>query len=189
MDVKTFFDNLAPVWDNRETCTEQQLRPFVERCGAKHGDKVLDLGCGTGIVSGILRDMGCLVTAMDISDRMIDIARAKYGPNSGIRFVCQDFYTCNEGKFDCVVVFNAYPHFTDRSAFADKLYNVLNDGGRFAVMHNIGRTTLAAHHSGTGNISVEPLPIQNEMLYFTDKFDIVCAEDDDVHYLLKGIRK
>ena len=189
MDVKTFFNNLAPVWDSREPCTTHQLRPFVELSGAKCGDKVLDLGCGTGIISGILRDMGCDVTAMDISDKMIELAKARYGNNSGIDFVCQDFFNYNGDKFDCVVIFNAYPHFTDKTAFVNKLHDVLNENGKFAVMHNIGRETLTKHHQGAEEISSQLLPVEQEKMFFTDKFNITLAEEDSKHYLIEGVRK
>ena len=189
MDAKTFFNNLAPTWDSREPCNAQQLAPFVKRCGAKAGDKVLDLGCGTGIISGILQNMGCFVTAMDISDGMIARAKEKYGTNCGINFVCKDFYDCTEEKFDCVVIFNAYPHFTDKNAFVNKLHDVLKPCGKFAVMHNIGRVTLTKHHQGAEEISSCLLPVEQEKLFFTDKFDITVTEEDDRHYLIKGVRK
>jgi ubiquinone/menaquinone biosynthesis C-methylase UbiE len=41
------------------------------------GMKVLDVGCGTGIYSRRLADMGCSVVGVDISGNMLEIARKK----------------------------------------------------------------------------------------------------------------
>ena len=67
MDVKEFFDNIASRWDSLEHHTRADLLPFVAQA-VDNGSKVLDLGCGTGIISGILHDdLHCDVTALDIS--------------------------------------------------------------------------------------------------------------------------
>src|SRR2546428_10285714 len=46
--------------------------------GDVSGLTVLDAGCGTGYLSKKLRDHGALVTGIDFSERMIEIARATH---------------------------------------------------------------------------------------------------------------
>ncbi|MGX8796969.1 class I SAM-dependent methyltransferase [Fusibacter sp. JL298sf-3] len=41
------------------------------------GKQILDVGFGTGILTKRLYDAGCLVTGIDFSDRMIEIAKSK----------------------------------------------------------------------------------------------------------------
>jgi ubiquinone/menaquinone biosynthesis C-methylase UbiE len=52
--------------------------------GAK-GKKLLEVGCGTGHWSQFFSEYGFEVTGVDISERMIDIARAKSIPNSSFQ--------------------------------------------------------------------------------------------------------
>lgn len=189
MDVKEFFDNIAPRWDSLEHHTRADLLPFVAQA-VDSGSKVLDLGCGTGIISCILHDdLHCDVTALDISAEMIALAKQKYADRPEIRFVCGDFFAFDEGGFDTVVVFNAYPHFTDQQAFADRLYQVLAPHGKFAILHNIGRATLDKCHDGAEQISRQLLPVQQEAELYATDYTILRAEETDDSYILIGEKK
>ena len=57
--------------------------------------KVLDIGCGSGIMAKDLLDMGCEVWAVDISQDMIDASRKTIGKNSKVHYSIQDI----EGSF------------------------------------------------------------------------------------------
>ena len=74
-----------------------------ELAGDVCGLAVLDAGCGTGYLSGKLRDKGARVTGVDFAGRMIEIARADH---PGINFLvgsCTELATCQDGQFDLVV--------------------------------------------------------------------------------------
>jgi len=43
----------------------------------KGGEKVLDVGCGIGRLSSILKELGCIVYGVDISREMIEIAKRR----------------------------------------------------------------------------------------------------------------
>lgn len=67
--------------------------------------RVLDVGCGTGRPTAeLLVAAGCDVTGVDVSPRMIDIARAQV---PGARFEIADLrtVTCSAGRWDAVVAF------------------------------------------------------------------------------------
>src|SRR5215207_1538265 len=53
-------------------------------CPAK-GERVLDIGCGSGVVSDALHRHGAVVTAVDGNSKAIDYARRTFG-RDGIRF-------------------------------------------------------------------------------------------------------
>lgn len=189
MQVKEFFNSVAAEWDAAEKHTAEEIRPLVDLCDIRKTDKVLDLGCGTGIITALLAERASEVVALDIADNMIDIAKAKYADsNLNVRFVCGDFYTADLPKFDYVVIFNAYPHFTDSAAFVRRLYEVLRDGGRFAVLHNIGRATLDEHHDNVRDISRSLLPVDEEKQLFAELFNIVRAEETQEKYILTGTK-
>lgn len=50
---------------------------FFKHAGAVRGKTVLDVGCGTGLYSIRLAEAGADVTAVDVSSKMIEVARRK----------------------------------------------------------------------------------------------------------------
>jgi len=86
MSQRQAFDSLAPTYDTTFTHSPigQYLRAQVharldQRFGA--GDHVLELGCGTGEDALCLASRGVYVTATDVSEGMLEAARAKTANN------------------------------------------------------------------------------------------------------------
>jgi ubiquinone/menaquinone biosynthesis C-methylase UbiE len=77
-------------------------RRFVGALGARGGDRVCELGCGTGLVTRHLCAVGAHVTAVDSSPLMMDAARRR-APTA--RFVRGDVLaTPLDGPFDRIVL-------------------------------------------------------------------------------------
>ena len=71
-------------------------------------DAVLELGCGTGTFSeAVVRLVGDLIVT-DMSESMLDQARAKLGEHGNVRFQKQDAYktTFDASTFDVVLMVN-----------------------------------------------------------------------------------
>ena len=49
--------------------------PFLDFAGVKAGDRVLDVGCGTGVIAATLADRGCTVIGLDASEPYLEGAR------------------------------------------------------------------------------------------------------------------
>ncbi len=93
----------------------------------------LDLGCGTGVLCGILNEAGIRTSGMDLSAGMIEIARRQ---NPGTDFACADMITYEPGKtFDLITCTgDALNHIFDLNDVAAVFRNVcswLNAGGVF----------------------------------------------------------
>ena len=104
--------------DRREqNCIARALR------GITPGSRVLDLPCGTGRLTRILVDHGFRVTAADVSEAMLNTARANIaGPQSPskedfprvdfeVRDVMQTGYADNQ--FDAILCNRLFHHFTE----------------------------------------------------------------------------
>ncbi len=94
------------------------------------GKKVLDLGCGPGIYSKILKSRGAKVWGIDLSEREIEIAKVHA---NGVDFKVGNAYDLpyKSGFFDIVVSALVVDHFkTPRVAFSE-VRRVLKDGGTF----------------------------------------------------------
>ena len=49
--------------------------PFLDFAGVKAGDRVLDVGCGTGVITAALAERGCTVAGLDASEPYLEGAR------------------------------------------------------------------------------------------------------------------
>jgi ubiquinone/menaquinone biosynthesis C-methylase UbiE len=50
-------------------------RPFLDFAGIKAGDLVLDVGCGTGVITAALAERGCRAIGVDASESYLNGAR------------------------------------------------------------------------------------------------------------------
>ncbi len=185
--TKEFFNNKASTWDQKEIHNQDYFDKFIlEYAGLKLGDEVLDLGCGTGVISGsIFKITQNKVVGLDISNEMIDIAKRKYNENKSIEFICGDFYDFKHEKFDTIICHNAYPHFLDVNLFKKKCINLLKNNGTLIIIHSISREVLKTKHAGLDGISKELKKPDVEYLSFKDQFEALDMVDDDKMYLLK----
>jgi SAM-dependent methyltransferase len=95
--------------------------------------RVLDVGCGTGIVARLFQAAGCDVLGVDPDARMAGHARER-----GLEVEVATFETwaTNGRAFDAVVSGQAW-HWVDPVAGAAKAAAALRPGGRFAVFWNV----------------------------------------------------
>jgi ubiquinone/menaquinone biosynthesis C-methylase UbiE len=101
------------------------------------GDRVLEIGCGTGEFSIELSKHCKEVIAVDISDGMLEFARekAKSGHRKNIRFIKGGFLTFEPGDepFDAVVTQLALHHLPDfwKLIALKRINSMLKVSGRF----------------------------------------------------------
>ena len=162
MDTKqiiSFFNQYAPVWDANMVRNEEVLSTILDNAQVTAGKTVLDVATGTGVlIPDYLARGAASVTAVDISDEMIRIAKSKFQRDNLEFFCCDVFDLPCDLQYDCIVVYNAFPHFPDPSALIAHLTRLLKAGGTLTIAHGMSRQALAAHHSGAARaVSVELL--------------------------------
>ena len=115
------------------------MRPAVlDLAGDVAGRRILDAGCGSGPLSAALRDRGAVVTGLDASAGMLQLARRRLGP--GADLILADLGSplpFGDGAFDDVVAALVLHYFQDWTAPLAELRRVLKPGGRLiaAVDH------------------------------------------------------
>lgn len=110
---------------------------FVSKRISGTGKKLLELGCGNGRDSVYFMQHGAIVTAVDASDKAIELLEKAYG-GRGSHFVCGDFVSIAsafEGMFDyCYSRFSL--HAIDGAQEAAAIANIrqaLKDGGELFI--------------------------------------------------------
>lgn len=149
-DVIEFFDRLAPWWDADMIRDDTIIATILDNAGVSQGKRVLDVACGTGVLFGdyLARKVASL-TAIDISPEMAKIAASKF-PQA--RVLCGDALTQPlSGPFDCIVVYNAFPHFPQPEKLIKVLSGYLAPGGSLTVAHGMSRAAIDAHHHGSAS--------------------------------------
>lgn len=97
----------------------------------KHAERVLEVGCGWGEFAARLRDeLHAEVTAVDISPRMVELARER-GLDARVADVRE--LPFRDGEFDCVVANWMLYHVADLDRALEEVARVLRPGGRLVA--------------------------------------------------------
>lgn len=105
----------------------------------KPGDKILDLGAGTGVYSLYFASQGYSVTAVELADRNVEIFRSMVTEEMDIRLLhgnALDLSVLNDKEFDIVLLFGPLYHLEkaeDRKTCLLEARRVLKDSGTIYV--------------------------------------------------------
>ena len=188
-EVKAFFDRLAPEWDQGEVRNDGIIAVILDNARVTAGKDVLDVATGTGILIPNYLNRGVAsVTAIDLSPKMIEIARKKYA-GIGVTFLEGDVETTDFGRlFDCIVVYNAFPHFPDPERLIQKLAGLLKPGGVLTVAHGASREAIDAHHQGSAmHVSNGLMTAESLAAIFQKHLTVTTVISDDRMYQVAGI--
>ena len=101
--VADFSDTLADRWDELCYHDPEKLNDILRRTGLRKGLRILDIGCGTGVLESYLLPYSPLqIVGVDISPGMIEKARSKYATPI-VDFRCQDVRDIRGESFDYII--------------------------------------------------------------------------------------
>lgn len=151
-DVISFFDRLAPQWDADMIRHDDIINAILDNARVTAGKDILDVATGTGVlIPDYLARNVASVTAVDISPEMVKICRSKF-PQEQVTVLCGDVEALPlEKKFDCIMVYNAFPHFPEPARLIERLASLLKEGGTLTIAHGMSRAQIDNHHSGAAS--------------------------------------
>ena len=106
--------------------------------------KILDVGCGGGLVSEGIYNLGAKVTGIDFVAENIKIAKNHATKNNlKIKYLRKDFEKEKiQNKFDVIIIFEVLEHLTDWEKFLKKIKSNLNKKG-VLLISTINRNLLS----------------------------------------------
>lgn len=143
--VRNMFDRIAPWYDFLNHFLSLGIDRYwrekmIRRLKLQPEHHVLDMATGTGdLAITLVRNSGCSVTGMDVSEKMMTIAERKVrekGLQHKISFLpgAAEHIPFESGKFDVVVVAFGVRNFTNLDQGLKEMLRVLKPGGQLAIL-------------------------------------------------------
>lgn len=118
-----YYHKKEKYWDSFE---KDKVLPLL---GDVKNKKILDVGAGTGRLALRLAKAGAEVTALDVSEKMLEKIKIEIGKVVGD---AENLEFANE-SFDIVIATFLIVHLRDLRRFFDEVYRVLKTSGMFLV--------------------------------------------------------
>ena len=138
--VARVYENLASIYDFTFGPTLHPGRlEAIQRMGIKTGDRVLEVGVGTGI-NATLYPRDCAVTGIDLSDSMLEKARERVARKgiTNVRLLEMDAADLKfaDGSFDIVYAPYLISVVPDPVAVAREMSRVCRPGGKIIFLNH-----------------------------------------------------
>ena len=188
--IREFFDECAPSWDDNMVIDEEVIDTILDHAGVRKDKDILDVACGTGVMIGqyLKKDVRS-VTAIDFSPEMCKIAASKFDQDN-VRVICKDAEEFTEGKYDAVIIYNAFPHFVDGKKLIGHLSTLLKKDGILTIAHGMSRDAINSHHHNVSEEIKRELPKADDLAQIMSDFlEVSTVISNDKMYQVSGIRR
>tara|TARA_E500000075_G_scaffold50957_1_gene45779 strand:- start:772 stop:1482 length:711 start_codon:yes stop_codon:yes gene_type:complete len=151
------FDELAAKWWDKdgEFRPLHQINPlrvdFIEERSSMKDKKVLDVGCGGGILAEALNELGANVTGIDASENTIGVAKSHSSSIGSdviyIQNTIEEFISSHPNeKFDVITCLEMLEHVPSPNEIIKSCSNLLKDDGNifFSTINRNPRSYLFA---------------------------------------------
>lgn len=189
--VAAFFDQLAKEWDVRQPRDDKKLNFILDCAQVKEDSRILDVASGTGILIPYYKQRNVKkITAVDVSSEMIKIAQSKYA-DERTEFINADIEETVLGqKYDCCIVYNAFPHFSEPKRLIEHLADCLAENGVLTIAHGLSRERLNNHHAAKAAGVSKSLMSEYELAeLFKPYFNVTIIISDEEKYVVSGQKK
>jgi trans-aconitate 2-methyltransferase len=131
----------ASLYDDKHSFVWKYGEEVIELLAPQPGERILDLGCGTGHLTNKIAASGATVVGIDISSDMIGQARTHY---PDLRFEMADAVSFHfDEPFDAVFSNAALHWVEEQDRVTDCICRALRPGGRFVAEFGGKRNTQA----------------------------------------------
>ena len=138
-EIAKFSELASRWWDpDSEFRPLHQINPlrlsYIEQEGRVDGCKVIDVGCGGGILAEAMAERGADVTGIDLGEKALTVARLHAldsGREIDYRMVsAEEMAEEHAGEFDIVTCMEMLEHVPDPSSIIEACARLVKPGGR-----------------------------------------------------------
>lgn len=188
-EITEYFNRAAEKWDDEMIKDDTVIQKILDCANVKSGAVVLDAACGTGVLVPYLlhRNVG-KIYEVDISQKMLEICQRKYscGPIEFVNTDASEYHTAQ--RFDCIIIYNALPHFLCAEKVIENLSRLLVPGGVLTVAHGMSRKKIESFHHGSASEVSRPLmPADDLSRIFSRFLKVKTVTDNDKMYIVTGV--
>jgi ubiquinone/menaquinone biosynthesis C-methylase UbiE len=132
------FNQIANTWDSSDkiemsTLYAQKIKSVIVR---KDSIKILEVGCGTGLLGSYFTDNNNQLIGVDTSSGMLDVFNKKFSKNDKIKsyLINLEKETLEESAFNLIISSMAFHHLKNPKAMITKLKNMLSSDGQIIII-------------------------------------------------------
>jgi ubiquinone/menaquinone biosynthesis C-methylase UbiE len=182
---REFFNNQADRWDSfKERGEMGRIRKLFKDFKIKKGEKIADLGSGTGLLLPLLDELAGKsgeIWAVDYSQKMLSRAEEKYGPKFNYLLCSVEDMPLEKGYFDWAIAYSCFPHFSDKQKALKEISRILKPGGKLLIAHSSSREKINNMHKNIGGAvkhhMIPPLSVMKKLL---DRAEFINCEIKDL---------
>ena len=129
----SLWDRHARDWTCLQETRHRPLRrALLGALGALTGVRLLDVGCGVGLLLREAAERGAWVAGVDTADELLEVARWAL-PDADLRIGAPEELPYDNGRFDVATACNTLHYAGDAGAALAELVRVVRPGGRVAI--------------------------------------------------------
>lgn len=160
---ESLWDCHARDWTCLQEARHRPLRrALLGALGPLDGVRLLDVGCGVGLLIREAAERGAWVAGVDTADELLEVARWAL-PDADLRVGVPEALPYDNGRFDVATACNTLCYTADLPAALSELIRVVRPGGRVATgdwadpRGSLTRDFLARIGSPAGSSTVDQL--------------------------------
>ncbi|MGA7491737.1 MAG: class I SAM-dependent methyltransferase [Syntrophobacteraceae bacterium] len=163
----------------------ERLRATVKASGLRSGERVLDVGTGTGILINFMLKYGpSEIHGCDLSENMLERVKEKF-PQVIVHLCDISDLPLPGDSLDIVFINACFSNIMDKSKSLDNIYRLLRQQGRLVISHPMGRGFIVELKKHTP-FHLDLLPDEGAArgLLEPHGFEVIRFRDDPGFYLV-----
>jgi ubiquinone/menaquinone biosynthesis C-methylase UbiE len=162
-----------------------RLQATVQASGLRPGEKVLDVGTGTGIlIPYMLKYRPSAIHACDIAEKMLERVKHKF-PRVITHLGDISNLPLPDDSLDVAFINGCFSNILDKAKSLDNLYRLLRPKGRLIISHPMGRNFIVELKQHTPfHLDLLPDEAEAKELLAQYDFEVMEFRDDFAFYLV-----